>query len=202
MRSLLVLLVAMVTTPAVHPNVRKLDTALSTTRDLNAHFVQTRRSPLLDGEDRSEGTLQVQKPGQARLEYKSPSPLIVWKRGDSTWVYTPALKQVIVSPTGASGVPVGWVLGASLDDIKKDADVGPAGNGRVGIRPHPSAGLPWSVVYVSLGKDGFPSRYEFTESSGESVVIELTSVRRNRGIPASKFRPSFPAGTRVVDAGP
>src|SRR5262249_10743106 len=150
---------------------------------------------------RSDGTLQVQKPGHARLEYKTPSPLTVWKRGDSTWVYTPALKQVIVSPTGASGVPVGWVLGASLADIKRDADLREDAKG-VEIRPHASAGLPWSVVHVTFGKDGFPNRYEFTESSGESVVIELTKVRRNRGIAASKFRPSFPAGTRVVDTGP
>jgi len=186
--------------PAYTPNIGKLDKALSTTRDLDARFVQTRRSPLLDGEERSSGTLQVQKPGLARLEYKDPSPLVVWKRGDSAWVYTPALKQVVVSPTGASGVPVGWVLGASRADLRKDAYVHDTGSG-VDIVPHPDAGLPWKKVSVSFGKDGFPNRYEFTESSGESVVIELKSVRRNKGIPAERFRPRFPAGTRVVDAG-
>jgi outer membrane lipoprotein-sorting protein len=185
---------------AYTPHIWKLDKALSTTRDLDAHFVQTRHSPLLEGDDRSTGTLLIQSPGHARLEYKEPSPLVVWKRGDSAWVYTPALKQVVVSPTGASGVPVGWVLGAKLRDIQRDANLHETGSG-VDIVPHADAGLPWSVVHVSFGKDGFPSRYEFTESSGESVVIELTSVRRNRGIPASRFRPSFPAGTRVVDAG-
>lgn len=187
--------------PSFTPNIFKLDRALSTTKDLDAHFVQKRRSPLLDGDERSTGTLLVQKPGHARLEYKDPSPLTVWKRGDSAWVYTPALKQVVVSPTGASGVPVGWVLGASLDDICKEADVHETKSG-VDIVPHSDAGLPWKKVSVAFGKDGFPNRYEFTESSGESVVIELTSVRRNRGIAASKFRPTFPAGTRVVDAGP
>lgn len=187
--------------PSYTPNIIKLDHALSATRDLDAHFVQTRRSPLLDSDDRSSGTLLVQKPGHARLEYKDPSPLVVWKRGDSAWVYTPALKQVVVSPTGASGVPVGWVLGATLADIRKDAYVHETGSG-VDIVPHADAGLPWKKVSIAFGKDGFPKRYEFTESSGESVVIELTSVRRNRGIAASKFRPSFPAGTRVVDAGP
>jgi chaperone LolA len=180
--------------------VAQLSRALSSTHDLDARFVQTRHSPLLEGDDRSSGTLLVQKPGLARLEYKAPSPLTVWKRGDTSWVYTPALKQVVVSPTGASGVPVGWVLGASLDDIKKDADLRAAG-AQVEIRPHASAGLPWSLVRVGFGKDGFPHRYEFTESSGENVVIELTSVRRNRGIPAARLKPSFPAGTRVVDTG-
>jgi outer membrane lipoprotein-sorting protein len=185
---------------AYTPNIWKLDKALSSTRDLDARFVQTRRSPLLEGDDQASGTLLVQKPGLARLEYRTPSPLVVWKRGDSAWVYTPALKQVVVSPTGASGVPVGWVLGAKLADIRREADVRDTGSG-VDIIPHAAAGLPWSKVGIRFGKDGFPNRYEFTESSGESVVIELTSVRRNRGIPASRFRPSFPAGTRVVDAG-
>src|SRR5215510_3159593 len=163
MTMLLAVVLATVTATTTYtPNISKLDRALSTTRDLDARFVQTRRSPLLEDEDRSTGTLQVQKPGRARLEYKSPSPLVVWKRGDSAWVYTPALKQVIVSPSGASGVPVGWVLGATLADIRKDADVHETGSG-VDIVPHASAGLPWKKVSVRFGKDGFPNRYDFTE---------------------------------------
>ena len=187
--------------PASTPHINKLDKALSATRDLDARFVQTRKSPLLDGDDRSTGSLQVQKPGFARLEYKTPSPLTVWKRGDSAWVYTPALKQVIVSPSGASGVPVGWVLGASLADIRKDAYVHETGSG-VDIVPHSDAGLPWKKVSIAFGKDGFPSRYVFLDSSGESVTIELTSVRRNKGIAADRFRPRYPSGTNVVSAGP
>ena len=186
--------------PTYTPNIVKLDKALSATRDLDARFVQTRKSPLLDTDDRATGTLQVQKPGFARLEYKTPLPLTVWKRGDSAWVYTPTLQQVIVSPTGASGVPVGWVLGASLADIRKDAYVHETGSG-VDIVPHANAGLPWKKVSIAFGKDGFPSRYHFTDSSGESVIIELTSVRRNKGIPADRFRPRFPAGTNVVTGG-
>ena len=187
--------------PSYTPNIAKLDKALSNTRDLDARFVQTRKSPLLDSDDRASGTLQVKKPGFARLEYKTPSPLTVWKRGDSAWVYTPAIKQVIVSPTGASGVPVGWVLGASLADIRKDAYVHETGSG-VDIVPHSDAGLPWKKVSIAFGKDGFPSRDVFIDSSGESVTIELTSVRRNRGIAADRFRPRYPPGTNVVNAGP
>jgi len=187
--------------PSYTPHIVKLDKALSSTHDLDARFVQTRRSPLLDTDDRATGTLQVQKPGFARLEYKTPAPLTVWKRGDSAWVYTPTLKQVIVSPSGASGVPVGWVLGASLAEIRKDAYVHETSSG-VDIVPHANAGLPWKKVSIAFGKDGFPNRYQFTDSSGESVVIELTSVRRNKGIPADRFRPRYPAGTNVVDAGP
>lgn len=186
--------------PTYTPNIVKLDKALSATRDLDARFVQTRKSPLLDTDDRATGTLQVQKPGFARLEYKTPLPLTVWKRGDSAWVYTPTLQQVIVSPTGASGVPVGWVLGASLADIRKDAYVHETGSG-VDIVPHANAGLPWKKVSIAFGKDGFPNRYHFTDSSGESVIIELTSVRRNKGIPPGRFRPRFPAGTNVVTGG-
>ena len=187
--------------PSYTPNIAKLDKALSNTRDLDARFVQTRKSPLLDSDDRASGTLQVKKPGFARLEYKTPSPLIVWKRGDSAWVYTPALKQAIVSPTGAAGVPVGWVLGASAEDLRKDAYVHETGSG-VDIVPHKDAGLPWKKVSVAFGKDGFPSRYVFLDSSGESVTIELTSVRRNKGIAADRFRPRYPPGTNVVNAGP
>jgi len=186
--------------PSYAPNIAKLDRALSSTRDLDARFVQTRKSPLLDGDDRATGTLQVQKPGLARLEYKKPSPLTVWKRGDSAWVYTPTLKQAIVSPTGASGVPVGWVLGASLAEIRKDADVHETGSG-VEIVPHAHVDLPWKKVSIGFGKDGFPNRYEFTDPSGENVIIELTSVRRNRGIAPERFRPRFPAGTNVVTGG-
>jgi outer membrane lipoprotein-sorting protein len=97
-------------------------------------------------------------------------------------------------------VPVGWVLGGTLAEIRKDAAVRETGSG-VEIVPHADAGLPWQKVSIAFGKDGFPNRYEFMDASGESVIIELLSVRRNKGIAAERFRPRFPAGTNVVTGG-
>jgi outer membrane lipoprotein-sorting protein len=180
--------------------VARLDRALRRTRNVQASFVQTRKSPLMAGEERTTGTLWVRKPGDARVEYRGPSPLIIWKRGDSTWVYVPALAQVVVSESGAAGVPVSWVLGTSLAEVRREADVRASGT-EVEIRPHADAGLPWSSVRIGFGPGDFPNRYVFVDAAGEEVRLDLRQVRTNRGVPADRFRPRFPPGTDVVSTG-
>ena len=177
--------------------VARLDRALRRTHDVQARFVQTRKSPLLAGEERATGSLWVRKPGDARVDYRDPSPMVIWKRGDSTWVYVPALAQAVVSESGAAGVPVSWVLGASLAEVRREADVRASG-AEVEIRPRPDAGLPWSSVRIGFGPGDFPNRYVFVDPAGEEVRIDLREVRTNRGVPAERFRPRFPPGTRVV----
>lgn len=177
--------------------VARLDRALRRTRDVQARFVQTRKSPLLAGVERATGSLWVRKPGDARVEYRDPSPMTIWKRGDSTWVYVPAMAQAVVSESGAAGVPVSWVLGASLAEVRREADVRAAG-AEVEITPHADAGLPWSTVRIGFGANDFPNRYVFVDPAGEEVRIDLRQVRTNRGVPAERFRPRFAPGTRVV----
>jgi len=186
--------------PATDP-VARLERSLARTRDASARFVQTRRSPLLPDAETSRGRLWVRRPGEARLEYETPESLVFWKRSDTAWVYVPALRQLQVGPAREAGVPLGWMIGGTLAEVRRSARVRALGS-EVEIVPDPGSGVPWSSVRVGFGSAGdFPDRYRFEEESGEVVEIRLVGVRWNRGVPARIFAPRVPEGTRRVDLG-
>lgn len=185
--------------PASDP-VLRLDRALAGTRDLRASFVQTRRSPLLATPETASGRLLLRRPGSARLEYDPPDGLVLLKRGDSAWVYVPSLQQVQVTAAGAS-VAVGWVLGSSVAELRRSARVRAVGR-QVEITPREGAGLPWRKLVVGFGtRSPFPERFVLEDAGGDEVEIRLNDVVRNRGVPASRFQPRWPEGTRVVEMG-
>jgi hypothetical protein len=104
-------------------------------------------------------------------------------------------------PARQSGVPLGWVLGSSLAELRALAEVRAAGR-TVEILPRPGAGLPWSSLVLEFPAAGeFPTRFVLRDALGDTVVIRLEGVRRNRALPAGRFAPDWPAGTRRVETG-
>jgi outer membrane lipoprotein-sorting protein len=181
--------------------VARLERGLRTTRDLQARLTQIRRSPLVAGVERARGRLYLRRPGDARLEYEAPEPLVMLRRGDTAYVYVKSLAQVQVMPATGAGVPVGWVLGSRIEDIRKLATVRAAGD-EVVIAPREGSGLPWTSVRLGFPPVGdFPVRFVLEDGSGEVVEIRLEALLRNRGIPEERFRARWPAGTRRVDLG-
>lgn len=181
--------------------VARFERGLAATRDVEAKLVQVRRSPLLEGEQRATGRLYLRRPGDARLEYDTPEPLVLLKRADTAYVYVKSLRQVQVMPAAGAGVPVGWVLGSSLAEIRRLAEVRAVG-AEVELVPRAGSGLPWERLRLGFPASGdFPVRYRLTDGSGDEIEIRLESVRRNRGVADERFRPVWPAGTRRVDLG-
>jgi outer membrane lipoprotein-sorting protein len=181
--------------------VARLERGLRTTRSLEAGLEQTRYSGLLDDQEKSRGRLYLRRPGDARLEYDAPSPLVILKRGDTTYVYAASLAQVQVMPAHAAGLPLGWVLGSSLAEIRRLATVRAAG-AEVEIVPRAGSGLPWAALRLGFPPIGdFPVRFVLENGGGDRVEIRLTGVRRNRGVPAARFAPLWPPGTRRVVMG-
>ena len=195
---------AMASAPAAGPAagpVARLERGLAGTRDVEARLVQVRRSALFDGPQRAGGRLYLRRPGDARLEYDTPEPLVLLKRGDTAYVYVKSLAQVQVMPAAGAGVPMAWVLGSSLAEIRRLAEVR-AVDGEVEIVPRRGSGLPWGSLRLGFrGGSDFPVRYRLKDAGGDEVEIRLEDVRRNRGVPDSHFRPIWPAGTRRVDLG-
>jgi outer membrane lipoprotein-sorting protein len=181
--------------------VARLGRGLASTRTLVAGVVQTRRSELLGDTETTRGRLYLRRPGDARLEYDSPSPLVILKRADTTYVYTERLAQVQVLPARAAGVPLGWVLGSSLAELRRLAAVHAVGS-EVELVPHPGSGLPWRSLRLGFPAAGdFPVRFVLATGDGEEVEIRLVDLRRNVAVPASRFAPSWPRGTRRVRVG-
>jgi outer membrane lipoprotein-sorting protein len=196
--ALLFALCAAAPAAAASDPVARLEKGLADTRDAEARFVQTRTSALLPSPETARGKLWLRRPGDVRLEYETPSPLVLLKRGDSAFVHTPTLQQVQVTTARDSGIPLGWVLGSSLAEIRRSARVTAAGND-VEIVPDRTLGLPWSSLRLGFGAGDFPVRWRLTEHSGDEVEIRLVDLVRNRGVPASRFASRWPPGTRVIN---
>lgn len=181
--------------------VARLERGLEGTRDLQARLLQVRRSTLLEEPQRARGRLYLRRPGDARIEYDTPEPLVLLKRGDTAYVYVESLAQVQVMPAAHAGVPLGWVLGSSVKEIRATADVRAVGD-EVEIAPRRGSGLPWSSVRLGFPPEGdFPVRFLLVDATGDEVEIRLADVRRNRGLPAERFLPRWPEGTRRVEMG-
>jgi outer membrane lipoprotein-sorting protein len=199
--ALLAVLIAMIATTATHAAaldpVARLEKGLAATHDAQARFVQTRSSALLPSPETARGRLWLRRPADVRLEYETPAALTLLKRGDSAFVHTPSLQQVQVTTARDSGVPLGWVLGSSLAEIRKSATVSSSGE-EVLIVPNRSLGLPWTSVRLGFGAGDFPVRWRLKDASGDEIEIRLHDLARNRGLPESRFASAWPKGTRVI----
>jgi outer membrane lipoprotein carrier protein len=187
--------------PAAAGLLETFDKSLKSTKDLQAEFTQTRHSPLLDEPIEAHGTVWVRYPGDVRFEYETPDPMTLLKQGDTTWLYVPELEQVQKSRASAAGVPMGWVLGSSVEQLRQEATVDVA-DGRIVIRPLPERSGAWQRIEVFYGKSkAFPERYTIYEESGEVVEIRLREIRRNIGVKADRFKAEWPAGIDIIMLG-
>lgn len=177
------------------------DKSLKTTKDVTAQFTQTRHSPLLDEPIEAHGTVWIRYPGDVRFEYETPDPMTLLKHADTTWLYVPQLEQVQMSSASAAGVPMGWVLGSSVEQLQKEATV-EAADDRIVIRPLPERRGPWQRIEIRYGKSkAFPARYTIYEESGEVVEIRLSEVKRNAGVKTGRFKADWPPGVDIIKLG-
>ena len=177
------------------------DKSLKTTKDVTAQFTQTRHSPLLDEPIEAHGTVWIRYPGDVRFEYEEPDAMTLLKHADTTWLYVPQLEQVQMSSATAAGVPMGWVLGSSVEELRQEGTV-EAVDDRIIIRPLPDRRGPWQRIEITYGKNkAFPARYTIYEESGEVVDIRLSQVKRNAGVSAGRFKPDWPAGVDIIMLG-
>jgi outer membrane lipoprotein carrier protein len=187
--------------PAAAGLLETFDKSLRTTKDVTAVFTQTRHSPLLEEPIEADGKLWIRFPGDVRFEYETPDPMTLLKHADTTWLYVPALEQVQKSRASAAGVPMGWILGSSVEELKEEATIEVSGD-HIVVRPLPENPGPWQRIEISYGSaKGFPSRYTIYEESGEVVDIRLRQVKRNTGVKAGRFSAEWPPGIEIITLG-
>jgi outer membrane lipoprotein-sorting protein len=118
--------------PAAAGLLETFDKSLRTTKDVTAVFTQTRHSPLLEEPIEADGKLWIRFPGDVRFEYETPDPMTLLKHADTTWLYVPALEQVIeISYGSAKGFPSrytiyeesGEVVDIRLRQVKRNTGV-------------------------------------------------------------------------------
>ena len=185
-----------VATPAGAGPRALLDRALKNTNDASASFVQVRTDPL--GSTTTPGTFEYRKPRRLRLEWKGKAAAIAYVRGDTVWFHQPGQGAVIRSRASAGGAPPALFLEESVATLERTYRV--KEDGATGLVLEPKGASPWKRLALTLDpKSGWPKRLVLEGKAGESTRLDFGPFRRNAGIPASRFVPTFPKGTPVAD---
>ena len=176
----------------------RFDRALRGVRDLRAGFRQERVSSLTSRREVSTGTLEYRRPRQVRLTYAGQEGVTIVLRDEEAWVYQPSQKVVTHSTvTGLAGTPAA-ILDESVASLERRYRVRERGSATLELTPQPGEEQPWRRIDVVLGASGLPNRLEIRESGGGRVVFRFQNLRVNSGVPASRFRPSFPSDVEIV----
>lgn len=179
---------------------RLLDTFLNDVTTLTATFEQS----LIDADDtvveESNGTLEIQRPGQFRWTYDRPYEQIMVADGLNIWNYDVDLAQVTVkNQAEVLGSTPALLLGGTenvLDDFEYVQSSSDRGTVWIELRP---LGADNGFTKIELGfNDGHLRRMIFSDNLQQSTLIALFDVKINQAIPAEHFRFTPPADVDLV----
>lgn len=192
--------------------VGKIQSVYETTQDLKADFHQVTRFEGFEAVVASSGKLYIKKPGRLRWDYVSPNQNQVVVNQDRIYLFTPELKQVIISPfahISDSQIPLHFLMGVGRLD--QDFEVRWA-------EPKDAAGTatgPERLVLMLLPKDSKaglekirmevnPKRYLITqldlfENNGNTSSFTFSRIETNMGLKDKLFIFTAPKGVEVIE---
>lgn len=203
--------------------IATVEQSYNSLNDVQAAFSQKTYLASVKREQKGAGTLSIRKnagrPAMFRFDYSRPKQLIV-SDGASVWFYMPENRQVMVSDVkglfqGGQGGTLNYLTG--MGRISRDFTITALNGGRDEqgnyllelVPKKPSqvlAKLQMTVatnaVETFLRKGTIRNTFPLVSSVvydqfGTKTTIEFSNVRVNRGLPASLFRFTVPAGVEV-----
>ena len=196
--------------------VSLLQRKYESTKTIVTKFQQENHLRSLGRTTRSIGRLSLRKPGHIRAEYTSPETQLVVSNGESLWIYTPRLKQVIVSHIKGSGVvslPLLFLAGkgnlrrefrVTLEDegiVPRQSGVWKAGQPhRLSLEPiKPVAGFRGMWIEADPVSSQITG-IEYVDSLGNKTKIRFTDMKENAVVDSSLFEFEMPPGVDVLKA--
>ncbi len=188
---------------------RRLEKALQGVRGIRADFVQIRDVALTGEEIQARGMLAFRPPHEFRLAYTEPDPQELVIRGDSLWVILPGENQAQRYPFSADspGSEIFLLFGGrnrSLEDAFQvtQEEWGSEANALHLVPRDVEPGYPIEDIRLIVGRNGYPRRLFFKESTGDTVVFEFTRIVKNPSDIAALTALDIPPGMEVIDATP
>ena len=175
---------------------RKVQGFYESTRDLRARFVQTYTYASMGRRQVSKGTLEVKKPGKMRWDYESPATKTIAVNGSRLVQWEPEANQAFVDEkfdATAMSAAVTFLIGKG--SLEKEFHLSTGEGGTLVLRPRqPDARV--ETVTLTAGPDGEVTRTRVVDGQGNVNDIAFEEIRRNAGIPDSRFEIALPAGVR------
>ena len=196
--------------------VSRLQGKYESTKTIVTKFQQENHLRSLGRTTRSSGRLSLRKPGHIRAEYTAPEAQFVVSNGESLWIYTPRLKQVIVSQLKGSGtapLPLLFLAGkgnlrrefhVTLEDegiVPRQSGVWKAGQPhRLSLKPiTPAAGF--REMWIEADPVSYQiTGIEYVDALGNKTKIRFTDMKENAAVDSSLFEFKMPPGVDVLKA--
>jgi chaperone LolA len=182
--------------------MRGLQRRYDETKTLQATFRQIVESPTLAGSIESEGRLAFEKPNRMRWDYDPPSGQVIVGDGHTLWIYQPDLKQVIKAPLSdafESSTPVTFLGGLGRLDKEFDPTLESESSKEWVLKLVPRRDRAIGTLMLTVRKDDASiAEARITDPLGTTTRILLSEERRNKEIPADRFRFTPPSGVDVV----
>lgn len=173
---------------------------------LTAGFTQTYRAPGI--ETTESGVLAMKRPALMRWEYRSPEPKLFVADGKKAYLYTPADRQVMVTPLSERDLrstPLEFLLGrVSLARGFRGAperELRPRLEGTSLIRLEPRAPQPdYEFVVLEFDSRTFDiRRLVVREATGGSSDFLFTDLATNVRLDDGQFHFRVPRGVEVIE---
>jgi outer membrane lipoprotein carrier protein len=198
--------------PGADALIASLQRKYETTISLTAEFEQENQLRTLGQTARSKGVIRLVKPGRIRVEYTEPERQLIVADGKRLWVYTPRLKQAILSEMGGDpSTPLLFLAGKG--DLQKSFEVKVE---EIGLLPRTEGvwkgGQPHRLsLKPRVAQPGFlqmwlevdPQSYlitglEYVDPLGNRSRMRFSELREGEKIPASLFEFQPPQGADVI----
>ncbi len=190
-------------TQTILSSLEKQGRALKT---MQADFVQTRVSVLLNDKEETRGSVLLQVPGRLRWNYAGAQPSAMVIKGGRIERYVPQTKQLFRGTARADAdLLVGFGEGAV--DLGKKYEVAVEGEEAVAgapawilkLKPRGGGGL-FKEIRLWVEKTRFiPVQTQLTEPTDDYTTIRFEHVVLNKVLPASAFDLVLPKGVTVEE---
>ena len=176
------------------------------TQTLKAQFQQKVVGPEGGVQERSGGTVWIQRPDHFRWDYKRPYEQLIVANGRTVKFYDPEMNQVTVrSYRRGMGHTPSMVLagGGQLEEHFHVRDQGVTDAlAWVVLEPRDPDQAGFRKARVGLASNPVQvRRLEFTDSFGNRTRIRFRDIRINPALEAERFQFQAPAGTDVLRSG-
>lgn len=152
-----------------------------------------REDPVSGGMRTWRGTLALERPGFARLDFPATGEHLTLRNDGGDWLQ-PGPRQLLRAGPQSAGAAMRWW--AALLDTGGVFREEPLGNRGYRVLPRDGGG---PAQRVWLGPDGLPSRLEVTTEAGEVQRYELARWRFSRPRGRRAFVLSAPPGYETVE---
>lgn len=179
---------------------RRVDRYLAGITTLRADFHQQVRDATGAVRETADGTVDLEKPGRFRWDYRKPSEQLLVSDGHTIWLYDVDLQQVTVRAADQAMSATPAMLLSGEGRVSESFGIKDGGT---------SDGLEWALLTPRLGdtdfrevrlgfRDGGLVRMELQDRLGQTTQIDFSAVEMNPRLPAGLFEFTPPPDVDVV----